>query len=121
VLVVSLRLNYLFGASLGQSPEKAQVFGLVSIVADCWKAAGTIFIYSLARSRRWPPAAAASAVWVVCFLYAVSSALGISVQDRAALTGGRETVPAYAGSLAVNLSGPLKDVDGKRLMISRSL
>jgi hypothetical protein len=94
MFVISVRLNYLFGASLGQSPERAQVFGWISVVADCWKAAGPVFIYSLARSRRWPPAAAASAVWVACFLYAVSSALGIAVQDRAALTGGRETVRA---------------------------
>ena len=53
MLAVSMRLNYLFGYSLGQTPERAQVFAWVSMVADCWKALGPIFLYSLTRSKRW--------------------------------------------------------------------
>jgi hypothetical protein len=94
MLAVSMRLNYIFGATLGQTPERAQAFGIVSVIADGWKAAAPIFIYSLVRAHRWPTAAAASMLWLVCFAYAVSSALGLAAQDRTALTGGRETVRA---------------------------
>jgi hypothetical protein len=94
MLAVSMRLNYIFGASLGQTPERAQAFGLVSVIADCWKAAAPIFIYSLVRAHRWPTAAMASVLWLACFAYAVSSALGLAALDRTALTGGRETVRA---------------------------
>jgi hypothetical protein len=94
MVAVSMRLNYIFGASLGQTPERAQAFGLVSVIADCWKATGPIFIYSLVRAHRWPTAAAAGVLWFACFAYAVSSALGLAAQDRTTMTSGRETVRA---------------------------
>ena len=34
MLGISMRLNFLFGYSLGQTPEKAQVFGWVSVISD---------------------------------------------------------------------------------------
>ena len=76
MLGISMRLNFLFGCSLGQTPEKAWVFGFVSVVSDAWKSLGPIFILALIRTQRWPSAASAASIWIVCFIYSVSSARG---------------------------------------------
>jgi len=68
---ISMRLNFLFGAALGQTAEKALVFGGVSVIADAWKGLGPIFIWTLLRDRRIPSAAIASLVWFACFLFSV--------------------------------------------------
>ena len=107
---ISMRLNFLFGAALGQTAEKAMVFGCVSVVGDAWKGLGPIFIVTLLRDRRLASAAAASIVWSACFLFSVSSALGIAIQDRTSVTGGRETVQAsYEDARA-----EIEEVEGKR-------
>jgi len=60
MLLISMRLNFLFGFSLGQTPEKAWVFGWVSVISDAWKGLGPIFILALFRARhRWSTAGAA--------------------------------------------------------------
>lgn len=94
MIVVSMWLNFLFGMMLGQTTERAQAFGVVSLVADCWKAAGPVFVYALARARQWLTALAAGALWTACFVYAVSAALGLAAHDRLGLTGGREVAIA---------------------------
>jgi hypothetical protein len=115
MLAISMRLNYLFGYALGQTAEKALVFGWVSVVADAWKGLGPVFIVTLARERRWPTAGAATIVWAACFLYSVSSALGVAIQDRGALTGGRETLHAgYADALA-----EIETLEKKRSALSK--
>jgi hypothetical protein len=91
---ISASLNYLFGAGLGQSEFEHYLFGGISVVADLWKALGPIIIHALVRGRRFVVALAAGAVWVACFTYAVSSALGLAAQNRMALTGGRDSVRA---------------------------
>ena len=54
MLLISMWLNFLFGSSLGQTPEKALVFGCVSVISDAWKGLGPIFILALYRAkRRW--------------------------------------------------------------------
>src|SRR5205085_797825 len=73
---------------------RAVVFGCVSVIVDAWKGLGPIFILALTRARRLPSAGAGSAVWAVCFLYSVSSAVGIVIQDRTTRTAGRDTVHA---------------------------
>jgi len=116
MLGISMRLNYLFGHGLGQTPDNALVFGAVSVIADAWKGLGPVFILTLARARRWPTATAAIIVWVACFLYSVSSALGIAIQDRTMLTGGRETLQAgYA-----DVKRQLDDVEGKRRALGKN-
>jgi hypothetical protein len=47
MLLISMRLNFLFGSSLGQTPEKALVFGCVSVISDAWKGLGPVFILAL--------------------------------------------------------------------------
>ncbi len=101
MLGISMRLNFLFGYSLGQTPEKAWVFGFVSVVSDAWKGLGPIFILALIRAQRWPPMAVAASIWIVCFIYSVTSALGVAVEDRSTRTGSRESlVMTYAETKA---------------------
>jgi len=92
MLLISMRLNFLFGFSLAQTTERAWVFGCVSVISDAWKGLGPVVILSLLREKRWPSAAGAAAIWSVCFAYSVTSALGVAIEDRAARTGSRETL-----------------------------
>ncbi len=92
MLLISMRLNFLFGYSLGQTPEKAWAFGFVSVVSDAWKGLGPIYIFSLIHMKRWPQVAAAASIWVVCLIYSVTSAVGVAVEDRTTRSGSRETL-----------------------------
>ena len=94
MLAISMHLNYLYNFSIGQTPEKAEIFARASVVADIWKGLGPVFIYALLRNRKPWPALAGALVWVACFAWGVSSALGLVAQDRMAITGGRETLHA---------------------------
>ena len=90
MFAVSLRGNYLYGYSLGQSHEKAQLFGWANLAADVWKAFGLIAISMLWRARHYRAAAFACLAWLMCLLFGLNSALGLYVHDRATLTGTRE-------------------------------
>lgn len=90
MVLVSIRGNYLYGYSLGQSDEKRQLFAWANVGADVWKAFGLITVSMLWRAKRRRAALVASIAWFMCLLFGINSALGIYVQDRAALTGGRE-------------------------------
>ena len=92
MLYISMRINFFFGYSLGQTPERAEVFGSVSVISDCWKALGPIFIVALFREKRQWTTAAASAIWAACFLYSVTSAVGAAIEDRSSRTGNREAI-----------------------------
>lgn len=89
-LLISMSLNFLFGASLGQTPTKQWLFGGVSVIADLWKGIGPVFIAVMWHERHRFMATAACCVWLVCFLYAVSCALGVAAQDRTIASGERE-------------------------------
>jgi hypothetical protein len=52
MLGISMRVNFLFGYSLGQTLERAEVFGWVSVISDLWKALGPICFIALFRARR---------------------------------------------------------------------
>jgi hypothetical protein len=92
MFAVSMRGNYLFGYSLGQSDEKRELFGWANVAADVWKAFGLIAVSVLWRTKRRQAACVASLAWLICLLFGVNSALGIYVQDRATLTGSREAM-----------------------------
>ena len=90
MFAVSIRGNYLYGVSLGQTPEKRELFGWANVAADMWKAFGLIAVSLLWRTQHRRAASIASVGWLMCLLFGINSALGIYVQDRAALTGTRE-------------------------------
>lgn len=88
IYMVSLRANYLYGASLGQTAEKAQLFAWANVAADIWKGFGLVAVLVL-----WPAhirmALIAALAWGICVATGVNSAIGVYVEDRAALTGTR--------------------------------
>jgi hypothetical protein len=68
------------------------VFGCVSVISDAWKGLGPVFILALYRAKRRWSVVGAAAIWVVCFCYSISSALGVAIEDRSSRTGSRETI-----------------------------
>jgi hypothetical protein len=94
MFVISMRANYLYGRSIGQSPETQEALAWANVGADIWKAFGLIVVAALWRGR-WRRAACATALtWLVCLSFSVSSAIGIYVQERTTLTGSREAKQA---------------------------
>jgi hypothetical protein len=89
LLGVSAAMNWQFGYSLGKTPFDSQVFGAASIAADCMKALMPFFIFSAWRNRNYPQAAGASALWAVCIVYAMTSALGFAATNRSDTTSTR--------------------------------
>ena len=94
MLAVSLRGNFLYGYSLGQTDEKRLLFAWANVGADVWKAFGLITVSLLWRAKHRRAALFASIAWLMCLLFGINSALGIYVQDRAALTGTRAAIYA---------------------------
>lgn len=94
MFAVSLRGNYLYGYGLGQTPEKRELFAWANVAADVWKAFGLVAVSALWRDKRRRAASIASVAWLACLLFGVNSALGVYVQDRAAITGSREAAHA---------------------------
>jgi hypothetical protein len=96
IYMVSLRANYLYGASLGQTAEKAQLFAWANVAADIWKGFGLVAAVVL-----WPThkrmALLAGFAWIICVATGVNSAIGVYVQDRAMVTSTRAaTHTSYA-------------------------
>ena len=113
MFAVSMRGNYLFGYSLGQTDEKRQLFAWANVGADVWKAFGLIAVSMLWRARHRRAAAAASIAWLMCLLFGINSALGIYVQDRAALTGSREATHSTYTEAQKELAGLEEKLRGR--------
>jgi hypothetical protein len=94
MLFVSLRGNFLYGYSLGQSDEKRLLFGWANVAADIWKAFGLIAVALLWRAKRRRAVLGASVAWLMCLVFGINSALGIYAQDRATLIGGKQAAHA---------------------------
>ena len=90
MFAVSMRANYLYGYSIGQSPETRFAIAWANVGADLWKGFGLIAVVALWRARSRRAAIAVWLTWLVCLSFSVSSAIGIYVQERTALTSGRE-------------------------------
>jgi hypothetical protein len=90
MFAVSMRANYLYGYGIGQTPETQHAIAWANVGADLWKGFGLIAVVALWRTRSCHAAIAICATWLVCLSFSVSSAIGIYVQERTALTSGRE-------------------------------
>jgi hypothetical protein len=90
MFLISMRANYLYGRGIGRSPETQEALAWANVGADIWKAFGLIVVAALWRGRWRRAAFATGLTWFVCLLFSVTSAIGIYVQERTALTGGRE-------------------------------
>lgn len=104
VLLVSLRGNFLYGYSLGQTDEKRLLFAWANVGADLWKAFGLIAVSLLWRSSQRRTAIGALLTWLMCLVFGINSALGIYVHDRATLVGGKETLHASLRDAQAELS-----------------
>lgn len=89
MFLVSMRANYLYGRSIGQSPETQLAIAWANVGADVWKAFGLIVAAALWRARWRRASASAFLAWAICLCFSVTSAIGIYVQERTTLTGGR--------------------------------
>lgn len=89
-ITTSASINYLAGYQFGESQLESRIFALLGLSADVWKAIGPIFILTLWRARRPVPAGLAASVWIFCFIFAVSAALGLAARNRGAVIGERE-------------------------------
>lgn len=87
---VSMRANYLYGYSIGLTPETKLAIAWANVGADLWKGFGLIVAVGLWRSNSKRTALLIGATWFACLLFSVSSAIGIYVQERSGLTSGRE-------------------------------
>ncbi len=94
MFVISMRANYLYGRSIGQSPETQEALAWANVGADIWKAFGLIVVAALWRHRLRLAAVVTAMTWFVCLCFSVSSAIGIYVQERTTLTGGRAATHA---------------------------
>jgi hypothetical protein len=90
MFVISMRGNYLYGYSIGQTDEKRALFAWANVAADVWKAFGLIAVAMLWRHRHWRIAFIGCIAWLLCLFSGLNSAIGVYVQDRAELTGTRE-------------------------------
>ncbi len=89
LLAVSAAMNWQFGYSLGKTEFDSQVFGAASIAADGLKALLPFFIFAAWRNRNWSQALGGAALWAVCILYALTSALGFAALNRSDTSGSR--------------------------------
>jgi hypothetical protein len=89
MFLISMRANYLYGRGIGQTPETKEAIAWANVGADLWKGFGLIVVAALWRGGRRRAALATSLTWLVCLFFSVTSAIGIYVQERTALTGGR--------------------------------
>jgi hypothetical protein len=90
MFLISMRANYLYGRSIGQSAETQEALAWANVGADIWKAFGLIVVSVLWRSQ-WRRAAIVTCLtWFICLSFSISSAIGIYVQERTTLTGSRE-------------------------------
>jgi hypothetical protein len=90
MFLISMRANYLYGRSIGQSPETQETLAWANVGADVWKAFGLIVVAVLFRKSMYRAAVATMLTWAICLSFSVTSAIGIYVQERTTLTGGRE-------------------------------
>jgi hypothetical protein len=104
-IVASGSINYLAGHEFGRTPAEAHVFAMLGASADAWKSLGPLFILTLWRAGRFVSAMLAGFAWIICFVFAVSAALGLAAQNRSTVTTKREDIRASYTTIAQSLSG----------------
>jgi hypothetical protein len=115
MFLISMRANYLYGRSIGQSPETQEALAWANVGADIWKAFGLIVLFMLWRAKLRRAAIMTGFTWLVCLCFSVSSAIGIYVQERTTLTGSREAKHASYE----DAQKELVDIDGKLKALAR--
>ena len=104
LLSVSAAMNYQFGLSLGKTTFDSQILGAASIAADGLKALMPFFIFAAWRQRNYLQAMGATALWAVCIVYAMTSALGFTALNRSDTSGVRAAHVEKYGDLRAELT-----------------
>lgn len=91
-IVTSGAINFVAASQYGKTTIEALAFGGLAISADIWKATGPVFVAALWRAKRRSASVIAGLVWVCCFTFALSAAMGLAAQNRTQLTAEREGV-----------------------------
>jgi hypothetical protein len=94
MLALSMLTNATFGYRFGTTAMTAAVFAAANVVADIWKGLGLIVIAGLLRERHRTIAVLLIMLWIAALSFGVASSMGVYVQDRAAMVGGREVLQA---------------------------
>jgi hypothetical protein len=89
-LGASALANYLFGASLGRTPDEAMLYGAVGILAVAMNALSPFYISWSLLDKRRITAAGILLVWALCIAYSTTSALGFAAQNREGVTFARQ-------------------------------
>lgn len=103
MLCVSAAMNWQYGFNLGKTPFDSHILGAASIAADCLKALLPFFIFTAWRHRNWSQAVGGTALWVVCILYALTSAIGFASLNRSDTTATRAVQAQHYEDLRTQL------------------
>ena len=115
-ILASLAMNGFAGFGLGRTAFEGYVITGLSAAADGWKAIAPIYITKLVRRGSMVSASFAALIWLACFAYAVTSAIGFAGLNRSAITGGREAVRvSYASVIAELIDLRAKHAEDKGL------
>jgi hypothetical protein len=85
-LFASAVANYMFGASLGRSSWEATLYGSVGVLAVAMNALAPFYISWSLTAKRRTTAISIAALWALCLLYSMTSALGFAAQNREGVT-----------------------------------
>src|ERR1700693_2130134 len=94
MLALSMLTNATFGYRFGTTAVTATVFAAANVIADIWKGLGLIIVAGLLRERHRSVAGLLAVLWIVALTFGVASSMGVYVQDRTAMVGGREAQQA---------------------------
>ncbi len=102
-VVASAAMNWSFGITLGATELEHQIYGAVSVAADIMKATLPFFIFWSMRNLRLEVTVAAGGLWVLCVIYALTSAFGFAAMTREASATKRGSDVALVAGLKRDL------------------
>src|SRR5262245_48862872 len=105
MLALAMLTNATFGYRFGTTALTAAVFAAANVIADTWKGLGLIVVAGLVRQRHRFIAGLLALLWFVALNFGVASSMGVYVQDRTAMVGGREALQATLRDVEQELAG----------------
>lgn len=112
-ITASGAMNAIAGYRFGQTHWDGVALASLGVAADLWKAIGPIFIASLYIAKNKAATALATATWLTCFLFAISSAIGFAGTNRAVVSGGKESVRLKLAARERELAQVLKAIENE--------
>lgn len=89
LVVVSIKMNWAFGMTLGRTPDQGLIYAQASAAADVFKVLSPFFLAAAWKARSWSWVAAAALIWVITCAYGTLSATGHAALNRADSSGAR--------------------------------